>query len=65
MGVSDLDRDAHGRRLWNAGNMISAKRPLKARDVWAIRFFSMSTGDCAIARCSIWQSITNCRLAIS
>jgi hypothetical protein len=39
MGVSDLDPDAHGGRPWNAGNMVGAKRPLKPRDVWAIRFF--------------------------
>jgi integrase len=39
MGISDLDPDAHGRRPWNAGNMVGAKRPLKPRDVWAIRFF--------------------------
>ena len=39
MGVSDLDPDARGRRPWNAGNMVGAKRPLKPRDVWAIRFF--------------------------
>ena len=39
MGVSDLDPDAHGRRPWNAGTMVGAKRPLKPRDVWAIRFF--------------------------
>ena len=39
MGVSDLDPDARRRRLWNAGNMVGAKRPLKPRDVWAIRFF--------------------------
>jgi integrase len=39
MGVSDLDPDAYGRRPWNAGNMVGAKRPLKPRDVWAIRFF--------------------------
>ena len=39
MGVSDLDPDAHGRRTWNAGTMVGAKRPLKPRDVWAIRFF--------------------------
>lgn len=39
MGVSYLDPDAHGRRPWNAGNMFGAKRPLKPRDVWAIRFF--------------------------
>ena len=39
MGVSDLDPGARERRPWNAGNMVGAKRPLKPRDVWAIRFF--------------------------
>ena len=42
MGVSDLDPGARERRPWNAGNMVGAKRPLKPRDVWAIRFFSTS-----------------------
>ena len=39
MGVSDLDPGARERRPWNAANMVGAKRPLKPRDVWAIRFF--------------------------
>jgi len=39
MGISDLDPDAHGRRPWNAGSMVGTKRPLKPRDVWAIRFY--------------------------
>jgi hypothetical protein len=39
MGVSDLDPGARERRPWNASNMVGAKRPLKPRDVWAIRFF--------------------------
>jgi hypothetical protein len=39
LGVSDLDPDARGKRPWNAGNMVGAKRPLRPRDVWAIRFF--------------------------
>lgn len=39
MGISDLDPGARGRRPWNAGSLVGAKRPLKARDVWAIRFF--------------------------
>jgi len=39
MGMSDFDPDARGRRPWNAGNLVGAKRPLKPRDVWAIRFF--------------------------
>lgn len=39
MGISDLDPDAHRRRPWDAGSMVGAKRPLKPRDVWAIRFY--------------------------
>ncbi len=39
MGISYLDPGAHARRPWNAGNLVGAKRPLKPRDVWAIRFF--------------------------
>ncbi len=39
MGTSDLDPDAHKRRPWNAGSAVGAKRPLKPRVVWAIRFF--------------------------
>jgi hypothetical protein len=39
MGVSDLDPGAHGRRPWNAGDVVGAKRPLKPRNVWAIRFY--------------------------
>lgn len=39
MGISDLDPGARGRRPWNAGNLVGAKRPFKPRDVWAIRFF--------------------------
>ena len=39
MGISNLDPSAHVRRPWNAGSMVGAKRPLKPRDVWAIRFF--------------------------
>ncbi len=39
MGISDLDPGAYGRRPWNAGSMVGAKRPLKPRDVWAIRFY--------------------------
>lgn len=39
MGHSDLDPAVHERRPWNAGILVGAKRPLKPRDVWAIRFF--------------------------
>lgn len=29
MGISHLDPDARGRRPWNAGSLVGAKRPLK------------------------------------
>ena len=53
MGISDLDPGAHGRRPWNAGNMVGAKRPLKPRDVWAIRFFLDEIDVCETERFSI------------
>ena len=39
MGISNLDPGVHERRPWNAGSLVGAKRPLKPRDVWAIRFY--------------------------
>ncbi len=39
MGHSDLDPAVHERRLWNAGQNVGPKRPLKLRDIWAIRFY--------------------------
>lgn len=39
MGHSDLDPAVHERRPWNAGQSAGPKRPLKPRDIWAIRFF--------------------------
>lgn len=39
MGYSDLDPTVHERRPWNAGQNVGPKRPLKPRDIWAIRFY--------------------------
>ncbi len=39
MGYSDLDPAVHERRPWNAGRNVGPKRPLKPRDIWAIRFY--------------------------
>ena len=39
MGHSDLDPAVHQRRPWNAGQNVGAMRPLKPRDVWAIRYY--------------------------
>lgn len=39
MGMSEFDPAAREQRPWNAGRKIGAKRALKPRQVWAIRFF--------------------------
>ena len=39
MGLSEYDPIAQGRRAWNAGRKVGAKRALKPRQIWAIRFF--------------------------
>lgn len=39
MGISEFDPAASDRRAWNAGRKVGAKRALKPRQVWAIRFF--------------------------
>jgi hypothetical protein len=39
MGHSDLNPAVHERRPWNAGKNVGPKRPLKPRDIWAIRFY--------------------------
>ncbi len=45
MGLSEFDPAFKERQPWNAGVIVGPKRPLKPRDVWAIRF----TGTTAIA----------------
>lgn len=39
MGTSEFDSVASDRRPWNAGRKVGAKRALKPRQVWAVRFF--------------------------
>jgi hypothetical protein len=36
MGISQF---TEGRPAWNAGRQVSAKRALKSRQIWSIRFF--------------------------
>ncbi len=38
MGHSCYDLTASDRRAWNAGKKVGTKRPLKSRQIWAIRF---------------------------
>ncbi len=39
MGIANYDPAACGRPAWNAGRMVGVKKPLKQRQIWAIRFF--------------------------
>lgn len=39
MGISEYGPTAAGRPAWNAGTQVGAKRALKIRQVWSIRFF--------------------------
>ncbi|PRX08569.1 UNVERIFIED_ORG: hypothetical protein BCL66_110105 [Martelella mediterranea] len=39
MGIAQYDPAACGRPAWNAGRMVGVKKPLKQRQIWAIRFF--------------------------
>ena len=39
METSEFDPPAADRRAWNAGTKVGAKRALKPKQVWAIRFF--------------------------
>jgi hypothetical protein len=39
MGHEEYDPAAKGRRPWNVGRVVGAKRALKPQQVWAIRFW--------------------------
>jgi hypothetical protein len=39
MEFAQFDPAALGRPAWNAGRMVGVKKPLKQREIWAIRFF--------------------------
>ena len=39
MGISQYDPAAVGRPAWNAGRQVGAKRALKVRQIWSIRYF--------------------------
>ena len=39
MGLSEFDPAARERVSWNSGRKVGAKRALKPRQIWAIRFF--------------------------
>lgn len=39
MELSQYDPAARARRAWNAGKNVGAKRALKPRQIWEVRFF--------------------------
>ena len=39
MGMSEFDPGASDRQAWNAGRKVGAKRALKPKQIWGIRFF--------------------------
>ena len=39
MDISQYDPAAAGRPAWNAGRQVGAKRALKVKQIWSIRFF--------------------------
>lgn len=39
MGTSQYDPAALGKPAWNAGKQVGVKKPLKQRQIWAVRFF--------------------------
>jgi hypothetical protein len=38
MGITRYDPAAAGRPAWNAGKQVGAKRALKVKQIWSIRF---------------------------
>jgi len=51
MGISQYDPAAKGRPAWNVGKQVGAKRALKVKQIWLIRFFWIAKGGCAIGHC--------------
>ena len=39
MGISQYDPAALGRPAWNVGKQVGIKKPLKQRQIWAVRLF--------------------------
>lgn len=59
MGIAQYDPAALGRPAWNAGRKVGVTKPLKQRQIGAIRFFLVERGACETERCSISRSIAS------
>lgn len=61
--MSEYDPGAADRRVWNAGRKVGAKRALKPRQVWAIRFFldqHRRVRDCALFDLAVDSKLRGC-----
>ena len=65
MGIAQYDPAALGRPAWNAGRTVGVKKPLKQRQIWAIRFFLDREGrmrDRALIDLAIDSKLRGCDL---
>lgn len=51
MGISQYEPAALGRPAWNARKQVGVKKPLKQRQIWAVRFF--------LDGCILWPAACN------
>jgi hypothetical protein len=56
MEMPETEPTTTKRQAWNAGRTVGAKRALKPKQIWEIRFTSISGIACEIERCSTWPS---------
>ena len=66
MGISQYDPAAAGKPAWNAGKQVGAKRALKIKQVWSIRFFLDREGrmrDRALFDLALDSKLRGCDLA--
>jgi integrase len=63
MGHTTYEPVYNNRKAWNAGKTVGAKKPLKPKDVWAIRFFLEHEGrlrDSALFDLAIDSKLRGC-----
>jgi integrase len=64
-GITQYDPAALGRLAWNAGRKVGVEKPLKQRQIWAIRFFLDREGrmrDLALFDLAIDSKLRGCDL---
>ena len=65
MGKAEFDPVPRELHAWNAGRNVGAKRALKPRQVWAIRFFLDQRQRLRDRALLIWRSTASCGVAMS